>query len=372
MPTQNVAKRSSCAPWDRGTHGTGGRTTDRASTDLHDARRAQAKRVGFEGSVGQAVRTGGVGDRWRLPAPPSMPGVIAMPNDGTRGQGAKDPVRSAKNPVRNTGLHGTLVSSWAPRVRTAPDPRQSRSLEYGVAILKCFSRERHLLGIAELADILGISRSTTHRYAVTLVALGYLEQDSKRKYRLSSNASGSGSAAIMAIRCQVPARATLEELRDDTGHTVSMGVLDGPRVIYVYRLLGHRLGQHAVDQDLGVGVNVPVHCTALGKVLLASVSDAERRELLTGLALTRHGPNVITSKRKLVAELDSILARDAVVSDEELISGARSIAALVPRPHGERPLAIEVTVPSDAYTVDRLVKEIGPRLKRAARLISGQ
>jgi IclR family pca regulon transcriptional regulator len=364
MPTQNAAERSSCAPWDRGTHGTGGRTADRASTDLHDARRAQAKRVVFEGSVGQAVRTGGGGGGGGGPTPPPAGGVIAMPNDSTRGQSAKDP-------VRHTGLQGTLGSSWAPRVRTAPDPRQSRSLEYGVAILECFSRERHLLGIAELADILGISRSTTHRYAVTLVALGYLEQDSRRKYRLSSNAGGSGSAAIAAIRRQVPARATLEELRDDTGHTVSMGVLDGPRVIYVYRLLGHRLGQHAVDQDLGVGVNVPVHCTALGKVLLASVSDAERRELLTGLALTRHGPNAITSKRKLVGELDSIVARDAVVSDEELISGARSIAALVPRPHGERPLAIEVTVPSSAYTVDRLVKEIGPRLKRAVRLISG-
>jgi IclR family pca regulon transcriptional regulator len=371
MPTQNVAKRSSCTAWDRGTHGTGGRTADRASTDLHDARRAQAKRVVFEGSVGQAVRTGGVGNRGRLPTPPSIPEVIEMPNDGTRGQSAKDPVRSAKTPVRHTGWQGATDSSWAPRVRTAPDPRQSRSLEYGVAILECFSRERHLLGIAELADILGISRSTTHRYAVTLVALGYLEQDSRRKYRLSSNAGGSGSAAIIAIRRQVPARATLEELRDDTGHTVSMGILDGPRVIYVHRLLGHRLGQHAIDRDLGVGVNVPVHCTALGKVLLASISDAERRELLAGLTLTRHGPNAITSKRKLVAELDSIVARDAVVSDEELISGARSIAALVPRPHGERPLAIEVTVPSSAYTVDRLVREIGPRLKRAARLISG-
>lgn len=278
---------------------------------------------------------------------------------------------SGKGSVHQTGWRGALGGSWTPRVRTDPDPRQSRSLEYGVAILECFSRERHLLGIAELSDILGISRSTTHRYAVTLVALGYLEQDSRRKYRLSTSAAGSGGAAIAAIRRQVPARATLEELRDDTGHTVSMGVLDGSRVIYVYRLLGHRLGQHAVDQDLGVGVNVPVHCTALGKVLLASVSDAERRELLAGLALTRHGPNSITNKRKLAAELDGIVVRDAVVSDEELIRGARSIAALVPRPHGERPLAIEVTVPSGVYTVDRLVKEIGPRLKRAARLISG-
>jgi len=259
-----------------------------------------------------------------------------------------------------------------PRIKPAPDPRLSRSLEYGVAILESFSGERQALGIAEMADIVGISRSTTHRYAITLVALGYLEQDPKRRYRLSTRAAGPGSAAIGAMRRQVPAHAALEELRDETGHTVSMGVLDGARVIYIHRLLGHRSDQYAVDGDLGVGANVPVHCTALGKVLLASLSDAERRELLASLELTRHGPNSITEKKKLAAELDRISVRGPVVSDEELVRGSRSIAVRVPRPRSEHPLAIDVTVPSGAYTVERLVKDVGPRVKRAARLISGE
>ncbi|HXP99338.1 MAG TPA: helix-turn-helix domain-containing protein, partial [Solirubrobacteraceae bacterium] len=61
-----------------------------------------------------------------------------------------------------------------PRIRPVPDPRLSRSLEFGVAILESFSGQRQELGIADLADIVGLSRSTTHRYATTLVALGYL------------------------------------------------------------------------------------------------------------------------------------------------------------------------------------------------------
>jgi DNA-binding IclR family transcriptional regulator len=235
----------------------------------------------------------------------------------------------------------------------------SRSLEYGIAILESFSRESQTLGIAEMADIVGISRSTTHRYAITLVALGYLEQDSKRKYRLSLAAARPGSAAIGAIRRGVPARVALEELRDETGFTVSMGVLDGARVIYLHRLLGHRAGQHQIDQDLGVGANVPVHCTALGK-------------LLANLELTHHGPQTITEKAKLAEELERISPRGVVVSDEELVRGARSIAVLVPRPRSEHPLAIEVTAPSSICTVDRLVKKLGPRVKRAARLISGE
>ena len=69
-------------------------------------------------------------------------------------------------------------------------------------------------------------------------------------------------------------------------------------------------------------------------------------------------------------ELDRISVRGVVVSDEELVRGARSIAVLIPRARGEHPLAIDITVPSGAYTVARLVKQLGPRLKRAAGLIS--
>jgi IclR family transcriptional regulator, pca regulon regulatory protein len=293
-------------------------------------------------------------------------GEIAMYEDDEDKQSTR---KSSPGKARRKGDPAGPPTS---RIRAAPDPRLSRSLEYGIAILESFSSDHQALGIAEMADIVGISRSTTHRYAITLVALGFLEQDPKRKYRLATRAAGPGSAAIGAIRRQVPARAALEELRDETGHTVTLGVFDGIRVIYVHRLLGHRPGQHVIDRDLGVGANVPVHCTALGKVLLASVSDAERRELIASLELTRHGPNSITSKNKLAAELDRISARDVVVSDEELLPGARAIAVLVPRPSSEHPLALEVTVPSSAYSVDRLVKSLGPRVKRAARLISGE
>lgn len=258
------------------------------------------------------------------------------------------------------------------RIRPAPDPRLSRSLEYGIAILESFSRDRQALGIAEMADIVGISRSTTHRYAITLVALGYLEQDDKRKYRLSAQAGDPGGAAIGAIRRAVPARVALEELREQIGHTVSMGALDGARVVYVHRLPSRRSGQYAIDMDLGVGAHVPVYCTAMGKVLLASISDAQRRALLEGLDLIPQGPRSITVKSKLRAQLDRIGTREAVISDEELLAGMRSIAVLVPRPASEHPLALEVTVPSSAYTVKRLLAEVGPRLKRTAKLISGE
>jgi IclR family transcriptional regulator, pca regulon regulatory protein len=282
--------------------------------------------------------------------------------------GAK--ARRAKATKKSTAADASAKKSGEPRIRPDADPRLSRSLEYGVAMLESFSDERQVLGIADIAEIVGVSRSTTHRYAMTLVELGYLEQDSKRKYRLAQHAADPGGAAIGAIRGEVAARPVLEELREQTGHTVSMGVLDGTRVIYVHRMLAHGTGQYHADHDLGVGAGIPAYCSALGKVLLASISEAERRELLANVKLRPHGPKAIEEREELAAELDRVSTRGVVVSDEELFAGSRSIAALVPRPRSEHPAAIEVTVPSSVYTVEQLRKRIGPRLKRAAKLIS--
>ncbi|MHB8490633.1 MAG: helix-turn-helix domain-containing protein [Solirubrobacteraceae bacterium] len=85
--------------------------------------------------------------------------------------------------------------SAARKVPTLRDARYSQSLERGLAVLSCFGPERSVLGIADLAAALSMSRSTTHRYAVTLVALGYLEQDAARKYRLGPRVLELGARA---------------------------------------------------------------------------------------------------------------------------------------------------------------------------------
>src|SRR5258707_9321372 len=102
-------------------------------------------------------------------------------------------------------------------VRPLPEPGLSRSLQHGVAILECFTVERSTLGVSEIADMVELSRSTAHRYAATLVVLGYLEQDGKRRYRLSRRAAGPGMAMIDTIRRETPAALTiLEDLREQT------------------------------------------------------------------------------------------------------------------------------------------------------------
>src|SRR5579863_7749362 len=85
---------------------------------------------------------------------------------------------------------------WVPSIPSLREPRFSQSLERGLAILGCFTPTRPVLGIADLADELGMSRSTTHRYVITLTRLGYLEQGLRRKYQLTLRVTDLGISAM--------------------------------------------------------------------------------------------------------------------------------------------------------------------------------
>lgn len=253
-----------------------------------------------------------------------------------------------------------------PRVNPVVDPRYSRSLGFGCAILECFSAEHPVLRISELADLIEVSRSTTHRYATTLVRLGRLEQDEKRRYRLAHGAAGPGIAAIGVLCGELHAETILEELRELTRATVSLGVLEGSRVIYVHRYFAHKAGQYEADLGLCVGAYVPVHCTAIGKALLASLDESGQAAILASLTLARHGPKTITSKQRLADDLARFRFEGIAVCDEEQAAGVRSIAKAITCPSRPRPVAISVTAPARGYTVSKLRDDVQAHVERAA------
>ncbi len=246
--------------------------------------------------------------------------------------------------------------------------RFSSSLVAGLSMLTCFSPEHPVRGIADMADELDLKRSTTHRYATTLVTLGYLEQDSSRKYRLSSRVSDVGLSLLDSMAIRSAAREPLKDLRSCTGRTASLGVLWGAEVAYIDRWQGSRQGQYAVDEGIGVGTRLPVHCTAAGKALLTRLPAAEQQDLIAGLCLTRRTPKTIVTKTALRAEIERIAAEGGVaVEDEELSAGRRAIAAVVVDVEGRPAAAVEVAVPVEAYTRRELLEQLGPKVIAAAR-----
>ena len=130
--------------------------------------------------------------------------------------------------------------------------------------------------------------------------------------------------------------------------------------------------QNEIDLDLHVGSRLPAYCTSLGKVLLAYLPPERRDEILDEVLLARRGPNTITSRRALVAELERVRAAGMAVNNEELAYGLRSIAVPVLAASGEAVAAVNLAAHSAMASIDDLVERLGPTMQRAAAEISAQ
>ena len=154
----------------------------------------------------------------------------------------------------------------------------SRSLERGLAILSSFNSDRPLIGVSELSRDLDLSRSTAHRYVATLAQLGYLQQDrDSKRYRLGPKVLDLGFSAINSMDVREISAPHLQQLSDETGHTVNLAILDGIDVVYIERCRSARPGQREIDLNLHVGARLPAYCTAMGKAILAFLPEDQPR-----------------------------------------------------------------------------------------------
>jgi hypothetical protein len=175
--------------------------------------------------------------------------------------------------------------------------RYGSSLARSLAILGVFSPERSVLGIAEIAAELEMCRSTTHRYVVTLVALGYLEQERDRKYRLGLRVSDLGVSAVSATGLPSHTYPDLDELRLRTPHTASLGVLGGSDVLCVERVLGDR-GRSANDELGSTLARVCRPTSRRRESCYSRISPVSvQQQLLAGVKQT---PGVVVGKRALL------------------------------------------------------------------------
>jgi IclR family transcriptional regulator, pca regulon regulatory protein len=267
----------------------------------------------------------------------------------------------------------TLTSeelSWS--IPSLREPRYSQSLERGLAILSCFTPARPVLGIAAIADELGMSRSTTHRYVITLVALGYLQQGASRKYRLGLGVTNLGMAALSSTSLREHAHHYLQELSRQSTYTVSLAVLEGTEIFYVDRVRGYRRAQHQVDLGLSAGSRIPAYCTAMGKILLAHLPTRERRELIAQMTRAKRTPNTIVGKRALEEELASVLEEGLAINDQELAPELHAIAAPVRNVDREVIAAISISAHSSTIALEDLVEHLGPHLIATADRISAR
>jgi IclR family pca regulon transcriptional regulator len=247
----------------------------------------------------------------------------------------------------------------------------SQSLERGLAILSSFNSDRPLIGVSELSRGLDLSRSTAHRYVVTLTKLGYLQQDpDSKRYRLGPKVLDLGFSAINSMDLREVSTPHLRQLSDETEHTVNLAILDGTDVLYIERCRAARPGQPEIDLNLHVGSRLPAYCTAMGKAILAFLPPDRLDELIERIDFAPRGPNTLTDAKAFRKELDKIRASGIAVNDEELAYGLRSIAAPIRSHSGEVLAALNLAVHRTIGSMDELIARFGPAVVHTADDIS--
>jgi IclR family pca regulon transcriptional regulator len=251
------------------------------------------------------------------------------------------------------------------------DSAFSQSLERGLAILGAFTPDRPALGISELAQRLGLTRSTTHRYVATLSKLGYLDQDdATRKYRLGMRVLDLGFSVLGSLALREIAAPCLQRLTAATGHTSNLAIRDDTDVILIDRIRGRPGRYHHLEFSLHAGSRIPSYCSATGKALLAFLPPPDLEELLDRVEFLRRGPRTVASRAALMAELSQVRRTGIALNDEELDSGLRSIAVPIRSRSGPVVAAINLAFPWSPVAMSELADHFGPLLQGTARQIS--
>lgn len=262
------------------------------------------------------------------------------------------------SPIRGGILH----------LPASQEGRYSQSLERGLAILRAFTPERPWMGIAEIAEHLEMSRPTTHRYASTLVALNYLEQGRGRKYRLGMRAGDPGRSAVASTAVRSIAPELLRRLRDSSGCTASLAVLDGGHIVYVDRARSARQGRSEVAARLGRGSRLPAASSALGRALLAELAEPERRQAITDVGVEGSTEDL----GKLMDELDRVRRRGIAVADQLWVQGQVCVAAPIRSKAGKTVAAVDVCAAKSDYSGGQARERFGPLVRECAAHMSAE
>lgn len=241
-----------------------------------------------------------------------------------------------------------------------PTP-QSPIAERLDVLLAAFDADHPTLSLAGLAARSGTPRTTTYRHATTMVQLGWLTLDEGR-YRLGTRLFELGSLTDLRSRLGDRAAASLRELAATTGDTVHLAVLDGIDVLYVDKIDGRR---PAVGLTR-IGGRLPIHCTALGKALVAHSGDDVRERALAAHRRPYTTATIVDPTR-LEAELRRVADDGIAVDREESAIGLICHAAPVVTSDGRCVAAASVSGRTDRGRARNLMTSIGDAVAEIGR-----
>jgi len=219
---------------------------------------------------------------------------------------------------------------------------------------------------AEVVEHTGFDLSTAYRLLMTLVEAGYIIRDEQTKrFRLSYKVVTLSRNLIADNEISEMIHKTLKKISDATGESVSLSMLDGNESVLVQQVKGTQL----VNVNYQIGDRSVLHCTSIGKVLLA-FQDIRVFDHYTAHELEKYASNTITNREDLARELQVIRSQGYAFDDHELNDSMRCVAVPVFESGGIVTRGISISGPDSRFTIDKL-NELKIPMQEAARELSG-
>jgi DNA-binding IclR family transcriptional regulator len=223
---------------------------------------------------------------------------------------------------------------------------QVQSINRAMDILELLSREE-MLGITQIAQVVGLDKTTVFRIIQTLCARGYVRQDpSTQMYSNTLKLFEMGTRIVDGHRILGKARPHVEALAMSTRETVNLAVKDGGNIVYVDKIESTEL----IKADLGIGKSFPAYATSLGKSILALLGESELERLFEKEVFEVFTPNTVKDLDELKGQLKEILVQGYASDDEELVKGLSCVAAAIRNFNGKPVAAISIAFPTYRFS----------------------
>lgn len=240
------------------------------------------------------------------------------------------------------------------------------ALVRGLAILERIAKSRRGLTFAQLTRQFEFPKSSVHALLLTLEREGYVQRDDETgRYMLGARIAAMVGTTVDGVVLREKAAALLHALAAELGMTTHLGILDRGAVAVVAKIEPPGHPQVAT----WIGKRVDVHCTSMGKCLIAYLSEEQVDGIIGGRRLLRHNENTIVSPAQLRRELARTRARGYALDDEEEEIGVRCIGAPILNWEGTVAAAVSVTGSVNRINPET-VSQIARQVKRTAQAIS--
>ncbi|WP_077214369.1 IclR family transcriptional regulator [Bacillus dakarensis] len=243
-----------------------------------------------------------------------------------------------------------------------------KSVGRALDIIDLVSAKKGGLGVTEIANQIDINKSSVYRILSTLAQYGYIEQDADTgKYKLGYKFLEVSSKLLDSIDLRMEAKPFLQELERETNEVIHLVVYDQGEVVYIEKLEGtETLRTHS-----RVGKRAPMHCTSVGKAILAHLPSTTVMDIIDRKGLPMHTENTITEKESFLKELNGIKQKGYALDLEENEYGITCIAAPIFDHLGRVVASVSISGPTMRMTEERL-ESLKEKMLHASKEISAR